>query len=244
MDAQLATAHTIADYLVDDGPELDGVLLYGSVARGSANAWSDLDFLAVGQRSDISVGDLLRGVKIRFPGVRVSIVYLPDERLDEYLTAGTRFLVHVREEGRILRDSTGALQRALAAPFEPVPAEEEIEPELQRLKLYDDPTRYGDNFLFCFAHVYTIAKTIVMARLADDGAFEFDRDRAFDEFVSRWPLALPAVATIRELRPFFNLVSRRRPEPLPFDFRGCPATLSTAVAAVRELEELSSHARV
>jgi predicted nucleotidyltransferase len=234
-------AQEIADFLAEDGPAIEAVLLYGSVARGSSNEWSDIDLLVVGARTDISASRLLRQVKRRFSGVRISIVYLAADQVREYLSSGSRFLVHIRQEGRILRDTSGLLADALSIPFEPISASEEVEVELDRLAMYDDLSRYGNNFLFCLAHIYTLAKTITMARLADVGVYEFDRERAFSAFAARWPQTEADVQVIRELRPFYSLVSRREPEPLPFSFRGSGEKVAAAVEAVRRIAATSTH---
>ena len=148
--------------------------------------------------------------------------------------------MHVRREGKILRDHNRELSTALATDFTPIAANEEIERELARLALYDDLSRYGDNFLFCLAHIYTIAKTIMMARLADVGIYEFDRERAFSQFASRWPDARTEVELIRSLRPFYGLVTKRRPESLPFSFHGNEHRVARAVQAVRLIAETSA----
>ena len=211
------------------------MLLYGSVARGSEGPWSDIDLLVVGERGDLTAAQLYRAVRAEFPECPVSIVYLSRDRIEEYLTTGTRFLVHIREEGRVLEDPHGVVARALSAPFEPLPASDEIDRELRRLDLYDDLSRYGDNYLFCLAHIYTIAKAIVMARLAADGVYEFDRDHAFVAFARRWPDMAASVQTVQQLEPFYNMVAHRKPEPLPFPFKGHGQNVSRAVEAVRSL---------
>lgn len=233
-------AQQIADFLVEQGPSIQGVLLYGSVARGTESDWSDIDLLVVGTGADVTAGKLVHFVKRRFPGKRVGIVYLRADEVRDYLSAGTRFLVHIRREGRILRDETGVLCDALRASFTPIPASEEVENELRRLRMYDDLSRYGRNYLFCLAHIYTVAKTIVMARLADEDVYEFDRDRAFERFGERWPSTEPALETVRALRPFYSLVSNRQPERLPFSFRGNEAKVQAAVAAVRDIAAASA----
>lgn len=232
-------AERIADFLVTHGPALEGVLLYGSVARGSATEWSDIDLLVVGPRTDVRVSELLRKVRKNFPHDRVSLVYLATDQVEEYLSRGSRFLIHIRREGRILHDGSGILTAALSRPFEPIPATEEIDLELERLQMYDDLSRYGDNYLFCLSHIYTLAKTIVMARLAEAGFYEFDRTRAFTAFGERWPEAKPALATIQELQPFYNLVSRRHPQPLPFSFKGTGDKVAAAVEAARDIASAS-----
>src|SRR5207302_176683 len=108
----------------------------------------------------------------------------------------------------------------LTKPFAPrVDVAEEIDTQLSRLEPYEDVTRFEDNYLFCLAHLYSIGKGVVMLRLADEGVFEFNRERAFEEFERLHPLEGGAAERIRALRPFYNLVTERRPEPLPFSYR-------------------------
>lgn len=234
-DVHGEVAKHVAARLVASYCAIEAICLYGSVARGEAGPSSDIDLLVVGTDDALTPSALLDSIDPWRRGIDVSIVYRTRSAMDEFLEEGSRFLIHIRREGVPLHDPHGFLDRWLAAPFEPMPAQEELDIELTRLELYDDPTRFGNNFLFCFAHVYTIAKAVVMARLADDSVYEFNRDRAFARFAALYPNTRSDIQTVQALRPFYGLVSRGRAEPPPFDFKGSSRQLEDAVLAVRRI---------
>lgn len=228
-------AATITNALEERLPGLDGVCLYGSVARGDETVDSDIDLLVIGEDPSVSPSQLLR--LFEPDDERLTLIYHTTESMEEFLSEGSRFLVHLRREGVPLFDRHGRLSRWLAGPFEPLPVQQEIDTELTRLAMYDEPRRYGGNFLFCLAHVYTIGKAIVMASLASRDIFEFNRGKAFARFCAEHPTAGRDVATVQGLQHYYLLTSRGLPKPPRLDPRGTEAELGNAVAAVRRIAE-------
>lgn len=84
------------------------VMLYGSVARGDAGGGSDVDLLALDERP-----------RAAFESGRLSVTVYTEEHLRELAERGSLFVLHLRMEGRVLRDRTGALRNVLAAWHEP-----------------------------------------------------------------------------------------------------------------------------
>jgi predicted nucleotidyltransferase len=228
--AALATARLAA------ARDIDAVLLYGSVARGDAAAGSDIDLLVIGQDRGQTIAELRRRVGSADPDRRVSFVFHTRQSFADLVHDGSRFLVHLRREGEVLLDRTGDVTEFLAGPWRPVSVEIEIAMELERLANYDRPEIFGGQFLFPLAHVFTIGKAIVMARLADEGHFEFNRRRAFEAFASRHPDLASDVALVAGLEPFVAR-TRRRESDLPFPPTGDAAMegLHNGVAAIRRL---------
>ena len=200
-------------------PDIEGVLLYGSVARGDTSDSSDIDLLVIGARGERTTRDLRRAVALLDPDGRASFVFHTGETFDGIVRDGSRFLVHLRLEGQALLDRSGRLARFMGGPWTPVSVEEEIATELARLANYRRPEVFGGRFLFALAHVFTIGKAIVMARLADEGLFEFNRRKAFCEFVLRHPAAEADVNEIASLEPF-RARTRREPQVLPYEPTG------------------------
>lgn len=226
------TADRIAAELAKD-PAIEGVLLYGSVARGDTTESSDIDLLVIGAEGERTTRDLRRAVASLDPDRRASFVFHTGETFDGIVRDGSRFLVHLRLEGEALVDRDGRLGRFMSGPWTPVSVREEIETELSRLANYRRPEIFGGRFLFPLAHVFTIGKAIVMARLADEGHFEFNRRKAFREFALRHPMAESDINQIASLEPF-RARTRRESLVLPYEPTGDRAAegLRRAVSAV------------
>jgi predicted nucleotidyltransferase len=228
-------ADQVADTLIDEFPQVSGVCLYGSVARGDAGPGSDLDLLVVGEDPDLRPSSMRRALRLSERAPRVSIVYHTPETLHRYIETGSRFLLHVQLEGEVLYDGSGLLRDLKQRPPIKGPIRAEVDGQLRRLRVYEDPARYNGNFLFPLSHIFAIGKAILMAILSENEIYEFDRDRAFDAFAERFPLAAADVETLRRLTPFYALVSKGIEEELPFSYHRCEADVAAAIAAVRRL---------
>jgi hypothetical protein len=230
-------AGDVAERLSEDRG-IDAVLMYGSVARGDASGESDIDLLIVGRDAGYTIGSIRAWVGSIDPDRRASYVFHTRDSFAELVREGSRFLVHLRSEGEVLLDRTRELSAFLARPWEPVAVDAEIALELERLHTYDRPEVFGGRFLFALAHVFTIGKAIVMARLADEGHFEFNRKRAFEAFASRHPSRAADVRVVHSLEPFMAR-TRRQATRLPFEPVGplAESRLREAVRAVRRLAQ-------
>jgi predicted nucleotidyltransferase len=223
--------------LVREFPQIRGVCLFGSVARGDAGPDSDLDLLVVGDDPQLAPSLIRRSLNLREARPRVSIIYHTADTLDRYLKTGSRFLLHLQLEGDVLYDSSGVLRDLQARPLLKTPVRAEVTGQLKRLSLYDDPERYNGNFLFPLSHIYAIGKAIVMAILCENEIYEFNRERAFDEFVTRFPDSRYHIDVVRGLSPFYSFVSKGIEQDLPFSHHNCRTEVAEAVAAVRCIAE-------
>jgi predicted nucleotidyltransferase len=221
--------------MVKTFPQITGVCLFGSVARGDAGPDSDLDLLVVGDDPKLTPSSIRRRLRLQDADPKVSIVYHTPATLDRYLATGSRFLLHVQLEGKVLYDTSGVLHKLQERELLRAPVRAEVQGQLQRLALYDDTDRYNGNFLFPLAHIYAIGKAIVMAILADNGIFEFNRGRAFAAFAELFPNSRADAETIERLGPFYRLVSRGTRDDLPFSYHNAGTEVGKAVKAVRRL---------
>jgi predicted nucleotidyltransferase len=230
-------ADDLTSEIIHSFPQITGVCLYGSVARGDAGPDSDLDLLVVGLDPTLTPSSIKRRLRLKDVKPRVSIVYHTPRTLDRYAMTGSRFLLHVQLEGKVLYDQDGFLGRLKDRPLSKQSAAAEVDGQLKRLALYDDASRYNGNFLFPLSHIYAIGKAIVMAILAENEIYEFNRDRAFDAFSTLFPESLNDVATVARLRPFYSMVSKGQDVELPFAYHDCEQEVRRATDAVRRLAE-------
>lgn len=228
-------ADQVTEALVGEFPDVSGVCLFGSVARGDSDALSDIDLFVVGEDPKLTPSKIRRRLKLGGGAPKVSIVYHTARTLDRYVKSGSRFLVHLQLEGEVLYDAAGTLRAIQDRPPLSTPIDAEIEGQLRRLDLFEKPARFNGNFLFPLAHIFAAGKAIVMAILADREIYEFNREAAFDAFVEEFPDAAAEVETLRVLEPFSALVSKGVETALPFSYHDCEEEMARAIRAVRRL---------
>jgi predicted nucleotidyltransferase len=217
-------------------PAVEGVCLFGSIARGEPDEWSDIDLLVVGHDDDLRPTTLLRTLPGHLRGERVSLVCYSKAELQELFDAGSSFVDHIRHEGRVLYDRSGFLGQIVRGAFAPrLNVDEELAAELARLEMYDDLSLFKGNFSFCLAQLYAIGKAVVILGLLAEGQREYSRERAFVAFRRRHPELANEIETVARLRPFYRRVTRREPEALPFSYRGAEVEVERSIDAVRSI---------
>ncbi|MGH9126909.1 MAG: nucleotidyltransferase domain-containing protein [Acidimicrobiales bacterium] len=234
------TAEDAAAVWVASTVSLEGVCLFGSVARGDDDETSDIDLLVVGTEP-LTPGHFRRMLPESVQE-RVSVSYYVPATLDVYLERWSRFAVHLRTEGQILADRHGLLRAALET-VRPVDTEFELREQLAHLENLDHLNWYGGGFLFPLSDLYRFGRTVVFALLAERGVFQFNHERAFAELSRQLPGADDDVRTVAALRPFFLVTKGRlEREDVPFSDLGCTDEVAEAIGAVRRLVRLSQHA--
>lgn len=243
MDTSLRDrAEKVAEALVEEFPTVSGVWLFGSVARGDDDELSDIDLFILGNDPDLRPSIIRRQLHLENHPPKVSIVYHTQETLNRFVKNGSRFVVHLQLEGEVLFDSEGVLGEIQRMPPLRTSVKPEVDGQLKRLELLDRPQRFNGNLLFPLTHVFSSGKAIVMAILAENQIYEFNREGAFDAFAERFPESRADIQTLRRLAPFSALVSKGSEEELPFSYRDCEGELITAVAATRRLATFSRDA--
>ncbi len=229
-------AQEIARLLIKKFPGIDAVLLGGSVARGDANEWSDIDLVVTGSDPDLTPGRLKQALPER--NERVSLLYYPTSLFRKLYDERALFIAHLRMEGLALYDRLGLLKKVLDEPYVPVvDVAGEIKAHRAKLAPYTDPRRFNNNFLFCLSHLYSIGKGVIMLGLAKRGVLEFNREEAFRRFASLNPDLAAETEKISQLRPFYHLVTCHQPEPLPFSYESAGREMQEAVRAIEILAE-------
>jgi predicted nucleotidyltransferase len=228
-------AKEVTSNLVRAFPAIEVVLLFGSVARGDANSWSDIDLLITSSDPKLTVVELRKVISERN---QVSLIYY---RTPAFATSCQRypaFTAHLKKEGVALFDPGNVLSKMLEShAITKADVAEEIKLHHAKLAPYRHPKRYNNNFLFCLSRLYSIGKGVIMLGLASRGVFEFNRDAAFARFATLNPDLAERVVTVARLRPFYQLVSGRSPEPLPFPYHDAAKKMEEAVNAIDSLAE-------
>jgi predicted nucleotidyltransferase len=235
-------AEEVTEDLVSEFPQIRGVCLFGSVARGDDDARSDIDLFVVGEDPKLTPSMIRRRLHLKGAQPKVSIIYHTPKTFDRYVQTGSRFLVHLQLEGKVLYDASGKLREIQRQPPLSTSIRPEVEGQLKRLKIYEDPARFNGNFLFPLAHIFAIGKAIVMAILAENEVYEFNREAALDAFAARFPSACKDIDTLRRLAPFSVLVSRGVEQELPFSYHHSDVAVAEAIEAVRRLAKYALYA--
>jgi predicted nucleotidyltransferase len=234
-------AENVARLLVEGFPLIDAVLLCGSVARGDADEWSDLDLVVIGSDPKLTPGRLRSALPEHSDCV--SLVYYPTSRFRKLCEDHALVIVHFQKEGVAVYDPLDLLKRILDRPFVPkVDFMKEIKAYRARLAPYTDPRRFNNwssstylgpqHFLFCLFNLYSIGKGFIMLGLARRGVYEFNREAAFQQFANLNPDLRNETKRITQLRPFYRLMTGRQPEPLPFSYESAVSQMREAVRAI------------
>jgi predicted nucleotidyltransferase len=234
-------ADQVTEALVGEFPQVSGVCLFGSVARGDSNALSDIDLFVVGDDPKLTPSKIRRHLQLKGGTPKVSIVYHTPKTFERYVHTGSRFLVHLQLEGQVLYDATGILKAIQGQPPLSTPIDAEIKGQLKRLDLFEEPARFNGNFLFPLAHIFAAGKAIVMAILADEEIYEFNREAAFEAFTARFPGSSGDVEALRALGPFSALVSKGVEGELPFSYHDCEEEMAAVIAAIRRLARFAQN---
>lgn len=106
-------AKEVASQLVGAISAIEAVLLFGSVARGDANPWSDIDLLVTSSNPKLTVAELRKVVSGRN---HVSLIYYRTPSFAKLYRRHPLFIAHLKKEGVVLFDPAGVLSRLLNSP--------------------------------------------------------------------------------------------------------------------------------
>ena len=140
-------AHAIADRLVGAFPSIEAVLLCGSVARGDADNWSDIDLVVIGSDTELTASQLRQ--ELPEWNDRVSLIYYPMSSFQKLYQESTLFVAHLKRERVVLYDRLNLLTNLLKDSSQrTVDIAEEIRAHRAKLAPYTDPQPFNNNFLF------------------------------------------------------------------------------------------------
>ena len=131
-------AKNLVRTLVKAFPRIDAVLLCGSVARGDADNWSDIDLVFIDSDPKLTAARLRKALPDRYE--RVSLIFYPTSRFRKLYKEHALFIAHLQKEGVALYDSMKLLMTTLSRPFTPkVDFVAEVKAYRARLAPYTDP---------------------------------------------------------------------------------------------------------
>lgn len=229
----------IADISTALATEIEGVeavLLYGSVARGTAGDDSDIDLLVVTQRPMSGRGVKARLVKRSPVAQRLSVSCRTWEGAAGLARDDWSFAAHLLREGHTLWDQEGRLEGALSyARPRRGELSEQYDSLTARLNRFDDLSPYLGHHLFVLAEVFRVGKAIAMLACAQAETFEYDRRRAFESVAEVvGPAGRDAADHLLSLEPFY-LRTEGRSTTLPWNPYRDSKSVSMAVKAAKTL---------
>lgn len=209
------------------------VCVIGSSARGDFDNASDIDLLALVDNRE--AGPAVRASFGRErAGRRVQLKLLTESRLGRLFERRSTFAVHVLREAVVVVDPLGSLASVRQRHSPDAPVCDNREGLLIRLELYEDLDWCQGLYLYCLSDLYSTGRAAAYTILGRDARFEFSGMRALRALGHRPALAGPA-RRIAALRPFFLLVERDQPGPLPFPYRECHSEARDARDACQTL---------
>lgn len=218
-------------------PNVIGLCVIGSVARGDDRPGSDIDILVV-VRERQSPSGLLDELPEQLRERRLSLICKSQDALAGMARDGSLFLAHARMEGRIVYDLCGLLRSAFQVSARtPLDTSRELSSRLASLRHYRDLDRFGGNFLFALAHLYGLAKGVAIARSAEAGTPTFIKSDALAAIATEHPEYREDVEVLQRLRPFYDLTRGHRVAALPFSYIDAAAETRRAVEAVRRIAD-------
>jgi uncharacterized protein len=98
----IADLRTLAEGIGAKHPEVRGIRLFGSLARGERNPYADADLLIVLDRSDVPYRDRPPIYKPVGAPVPMDLTVCTQDELDREVAAANRFVLRVLRDGLIL----------------------------------------------------------------------------------------------------------------------------------------------
>lgn len=179
---------------------IESAALYGSVARGDVEPYSDIDLLVVccGNAKEHLYPELVGALSEKFRNLSISL-YSPTE-LAFMKRVGSLFLLHLRNESILLFDRTGILTNILKE-FEPKPSyESDFKKSLELLAPMKSAIRDSPNQLHRLAQVYALFRIFGVYLLAERGIFEFSKKKMTATLAAEGKLGKADIDRLSSLR--------------------------------------------
>ena len=210
----------IADIL-SNSDAVRSVILIGSQARGDPHLFSDIDLVVI-TKSVLERKWFYSLLPSKINIKELSILPYTTTIFTELHNEGSIFIAHVLNEGKILYDDgyfTGLRMLPFKIQRESILFQWDI--IKQRLRLYDDLSIYGEVFIDCLSHLYSITKNIAIVTLALRGELIFNKEKALKRFSLLYPDLRDDLNELIKLKPFSLIWSKDARVIKPFKPTHC-----------------------
>jgi hypothetical protein len=206
-------------------PRVSAVAVFGSVARGDANARSDIDILVVhdGPMPD-DLADLVPG--------NVTMAFYSEKRLAKIPARSPLFALHLSREAIVVNDTRGAIAHTMhqVRSLSGIVASELMaSPNTKLAELLRQPHRLETTPTAAAAELYALAKQTAMTLAAVDGRPCFNRHVALRGAYSSLSLASSDRVQIDSLEEYWQVARHDAPD------LSVAVDIERASAAVRRL---------
>lgn len=216
-------------------PHIRSIILVGSYARGDVNQYSDVDLVLIADipltRSEF-ISFLPLGLRMK----ELSLLPYSSEIFKTLYIEGSLFIAHVLKEGQVLHDD-GYYAHLRKLPFEVERENLLLQWKMlkQRVRLYDDLSMYGEVFVDCLSHLYSIVKNIAVITLALKGELTFNKERAVERLSDLFPQLKGEIDELIELKPFSLIFSKGASISKPFSPIYCREKTENYLQGLRKI---------
>lgn len=235
MEPKARRLRDLLDQLKDES--VVTVVLFGSMARGDSDMQSDLDVLVVVADREARAA-VLSSLRAQFDGAHWPLV-LTVASLHREAVEHPSFVAHLLDEGILLRSKSAwdALRSSLShRAFDSDALAREVRSRAKDVEPLLRSERFQNSPITALSHLYGIARSLVIARLLQEGIHEYSWERAFDRYAQVRPELSPDLLALKDLRPYYEYARARTEADLP---RGTVATkeIKALAGAVAHLAE-------
>jgi len=164
-------------------PHIRAIILIGSYSRGDTNEYSDIDLVLI---TDLFLprskfyAILPSELNIK----ELSLLPYPLEIFTKLYMEGSLFIAHVLKEGLVLYDE-GCYANLRRISFKVTRESLLLQWKMlkQRVRLYDNLSMFGEVFVDCLSHMYSIMKNAAIITLAMNGEMFCDSPESYDKKV-------------------------------------------------------------
>ena len=222
--------------LLQSQEHVEAALLYGSVARGDAESYSDIDLLAlcpVGQKRSVYDG-LSATLSRHFE--RVSLSIYSKREMNFLANAKSLFLLHLSTESVMLFDRTGWITN-LVKDFEPKQSyDDDFRRSLELLVPLQTKVTNAPNQVHRLAFAYSLFRVFGVYLLAARRIFEFSKAKMSQSLIQAYPHEEGNIRFLSDLRVLnANFFSGGVPFPQVLASTGREPTVEGSVAALTSL---------
>lgn len=222
--SQSAAARALSDPVVGsllediEGAGVLAIVVFGSVARGEADWQSDFDLLVVVEDQNARLRTA--GIVREQDGIKTVPLVLTSGTLVNGLSTRSSFIAHLLDEGVSIFETKE--WRELRVRLEAIVADTafldaEVRRRIKELQPFTHPEWFANSPVTAKAHVYGVARALVIARLLQLDIHEYSWRRVFDVYAEVFPDRRRDIEAVKALRPYYEVIRGRSGAVLPPD---------------------------